>query len=223
MLIAATPGENLIDFGVRRLPPLCYNEKMKTKSSRFDSDRNNKATAGRRTPKLILFLLLLLAASCHRPPPASQNAQATPSPSASVSSQSFPQRVGLVNDFANAFNASQKKNLESALTQVKSDSDVEFVVVTVDSTNGQSLFDYSLALARQWAPGGDSRRGLVLALSIKDREWRLQVSRALEKVLPDEVCLSLAEPAEDLYRQGKYAEGVEAYVKAIGDRLREKH
>ena len=161
--------------------------------------------------------------SCHRPPPASQNAQATPSPSASASSQSFPQRVGLVNDFANAFNPSQKKNLESALTQVKSDSDVEFVVVTLDSTNGQPLFDYSLALARQWAPGGDSRKGLVLVLSIKDREWRLQVSRALEKVLPDEVCLSLAEPAEDLYRQGKYAEGVEAYVKAIGDRLREKH
>jgi uncharacterized membrane protein YgcG len=183
--------------------------------------RYSKATAGRRTPKLIFFLLLAITTSCHRPP-ASQNAQATPSPSASVNSQSFPQRVGLVNDFANAFNASQKKSLESALTQVKSDSDVEFVVVTVDSTNDQSLFDYSLALARQWAPGGDSRRGLVLALSIKDREWRLQVSRALEKVLPDEVCLSLAEPAEELYRQGKYAEGVEAYVKAIGDRLKAK-
>ncbi len=196
---------------------------MNAKSTRFDSVRHNKATAGRRTPRLVFFLLLAITTSCRRLPPAAQNAQATPSPSASVSSQSFPQRVGLVNDFANAFNASQKKNLESALTQVKVDSDVEFVVVTIDSTNGQSLFDYSLALARQWAPGGDSRRGLVLALSIKDREWRLQVSRALEKVLPDEVCLSLAEPAEDLYRQGKYAEGVEAYVKAIGDRLREKH
>jgi uncharacterized membrane protein YgcG len=198
-------------------------KKMNAKSTRFDSVRYNKATAGRRTPRLVFFLLLAITTSCRRPPPAAQNAQATPSPSASVSSQSFPQRVGLVNDFANAFNASQKENLESALTQVKVDSDVEFVVVTLDSTNGQSLFDYSLALARQWAPGGESRRGLVLALSIKDREWRLQVSRALEKVLPDEVCLSLAEPAEDLYRQGKYAEGVEAYVKAIGDRLREKH
>jgi uncharacterized protein len=189
---------------------------MITKNSRVVY---NKATAGRRTPK-VLFLLLLIATSCHRPPPASQNAAATPSPSAS--SQPFPQRVGLVNDFANAFNASQKKNLEAALTQVKSDSDVEFVVVTIESTNGQALFDYSLALARQWAPGGDSRRGLVLVLSINDREWRLQVSRALEKVLPDDVCLSLAEPAEELYRQGKYAEGVEAYVKAIGDRLKAK-
>ena len=219
--MAAAPGANLIDFGVRR--PAAALLHMNTKSrSQFVLVRYNKATAGRRTPKLVLVALLVLT-SCHHQPAAPQNAQATPSPSASVSSQAFPQRVGLVNDFANAFNASQKKNLESALTQVKSDSDVEFVVVTVDSTNGQSLFDYSLALARQWAPGGESRRGLVLALSIKDREWRLQVSRALEKVLPDEVCLSLAEPAEDLYRQGKYAEGVEAYVKAIGDRLREKH
>gem|GEM_PF-980732 len=203
------------------LPPLCYNEKMITKSTRFYSIRYSKATAGRRTPRLVLFLVLL-ATSCQRPPPASQNAQASPSPSATGSTQSFPQRVGLVNDFANAFNPSQKKNLDSALSQLKTDSDVEFVVVTIDSTNGQQLFDYSLALARQWAPGGDSRRGLVLVLSIKDREWRLQVSRALEKDLPDEVCLNLAEPAEDLYRQGKYAEGVEAYIKAIGDKLKKQ-
>ena len=97
---------------------------------------------------------------------------------------------------------------------------MEFVVVTIDSTNGQALFDYSLALANKWAPGGDSGRGLVLVLALKDREWRLQVSKALEKQLPDDVCLSLAEPAEELYREGKYAEGVEAYVKAIGNRLK---
>jgi len=194
-------------------------------STRFGVYRYNKATAGRRTPKIVflILLILLIGTSCHRQQTASQNAQATPSPSPSpspsVSAQPFPQRVGLVNDFANAFNPSQKANIESALTKLKSDSDVEFVVVTIDSTHGQPLFDYSLALARQWAPGGDNRRGLVLVLSIEDREWRLQVSRALEKVLPDDVCLSLAEPAEDLYREGKYAEGVQAYVKAIGDRL----
>jgi len=199
-------------------------KKMNTKRTRFVLVRFNKATAGRRTPKLALvsFVVLLTATSCHRQPAASQNAQASPSPTATVSTQSFPQRVGLVNDFANAFNSSQKKNLDSALSQLKTDSDVEFVVVTIDSTNGQQLFDYSLALARQWAPGGDSRRGLVLVLSIKDREWRLQVSRALEKDLPDEVCLDLAEPAEELYRQGKYADGVETYIKAIGDRLRKR-
>ena len=181
--------------------------------------RYSKATAGRRTPKCVLLAFLVLT-SCHHQPTAQQNPQATPSPSPDT--QAFPQRVGVVNDFANAFNPSEKKSLESALTQLKDNSNVEFVVVTIDSTNGQPLFDYSLALARNWAPGGVSGRGLVLVLAIKDGEWRLQVSRSLEKDLPDDVCLSLAEPAEDLYRQGKYAEGVQAYVKAIGDRLKAK-
>jgi uncharacterized membrane protein YgcG len=192
------------------------------KRFRFVLVRYNKATAGRRTSKTasLAVLLLLIATSCHRQPTPPQNAQATPSPSPSASA--FPQQVGLVNDFAHAFNPSQQKSLDAALIQLKGDVDVEFVVVTIDSTNGQPLFDYSLALAREWAPGGDSRRGLVFVLAIKDREWRLQVSKALEKDLPDDVCLSLAEPAEDLYREAKYAEGVETYVKAIGDRLKGK-
>ncbi|HSB28141.1 MAG TPA: TPM domain-containing protein [Pyrinomonadaceae bacterium] len=184
--------------------------------------RCNKAAAGRRTPKVLLLALLLICTSCtQKPATLPQTAASSPSPNASASP--FPQRVGLVNDFANAFNPSQEKTLDSMLTQMKSDVDVEFVVVTIDSTNGQPLFDYSLGLARQWAPGGDSGRGLVLTLAIKDREWRLQVSKELEKDLPDDVCLSLAEPAENLYRQEKYAEGVQAYVRAISDRLKAKH
>src|ERR1043166_1423671 len=141
MLMAAAPGGNLIDFGVRR--PAAALLHMNTKSrSQFVLVRYNKATAGRRTPKLVLVALLVLT-SCHHQPAAPQNAQATPTPT--VGTQSFPQRVGVINDFANAFNPSQKKNLESAITQLKNDSDVEFVVVTIDSTNGQPLFDYSLA------------------------------------------------------------------------------
>ena len=184
--------------------------------------RCNKAVTGHRTPKMILVaILLIIATSCNRKSTTVlQTPQATPSPSASATTSSFPQRIGLVNDFANAFNPTQIKSLDSALTQLKTDTDVEFVVVTIESTNGQPLFDYSLALARDWAPGGDSGRGLVLILAIDDREWRLQVSRALEKELPDDVCLSLAEPAEALYKQGKYAEGVETYVKAIATRLK---
>jgi len=195
---------------------------MNKKNAQFGLARYNKATAGRRTPKVVLFaLLVIITASCNRKPaPVAEVPQSTPGPTAGTNS--FPPRTGLVNDFADAFDPSQEKNLDSALARFKNDADVEFVVVTIDSTNGQALFDYSLALANEWAPGGNSRRGLVLVLAIEDREWRLQVSKALEKELPDDVCLKLAEPAEELYRQEKYAEGVEAYIKAIGDRLKPK-
>ena len=37
--------------------------------------------------------------------------------------------------------------------------DVEFEIATVDTTIGVSIFDYSLALAREWKPGGESAEG----------------------------------------------------------------
>jgi len=63
---------------------------------------------------------------------------------------------------------------------------------------------------------------LLLVLAIKDRQWQLQVSEALRIDLSDEVCKELAEPSVKLYAQGKYGEGVEQYVRVIGDRLRAK-
>jgi uncharacterized membrane protein YgcG len=56
-------------------------------------------------------------------------------------------------------------------------------------------------------------------LAIKDRQWRIQVSRSLEKDLPDEVCKELGDQSLDLYRRGNYAEGITKYVKAIIARL----
>jgi uncharacterized membrane protein YgcG len=106
--------------------------------------------------------------------------------------------------------------------ELRRDVDVEFGIATVDTTNGVSILDYSLALAREWKPGGESGRGLLLVLAIKDRQWQLQVSEPLRMDLPDEVCKELAEPSVKLYSAGKYADGVDRYVRAIGDRLRAK-
>ena len=77
---------------------------------------------------------------------------------------------------------------------------MEFVVATVDTINGQSIEDYSIALARQWRPGGQSGRGVVLVLAIKDRLWRIQVSEALRPELSDEVCKEIGDRAVPLYR-----------------------
>jgi uncharacterized protein len=100
---------------------------------------------------------------------------------------------------------------------------IEFAVVTIDTTNGQPIFDYSLALAREWGVGPKDRSqggGLLLLLAIKDREWRLQVSRSLEKDLPDDVCKQLGDQSKDMYQQGRYVEGVEKYVNALINRLK---
>ena len=165
----------------------------------------------------LLLVSVLTIACLHTSTPEPQpSSPVQPSPA----QQSPLKQVGFVNDYANVFDPATKEELETLVKKLQHDADVEFVVVTVNSTDGQSIFDYSLALARDWKPGGTSKRGLLFLLAIKQREWRLQVSEALKKDLPDEVCQKLSEPSVALYKEGKYGEGVKLYARAISDRLR---
>ena len=167
----------------------------------------------------LLLVSLLTIACLHKSPP--EPPPPEPQPTSPVQQAPLKQ-VGLVNDYANVFDDAAKTRLLFTINELRTNSDVQFVVATVESTNGQSIFDYSLALARDWRPGGESGRGLLLVLAIRDRQWRLQVSKALEKDLPDQVCKELGTRSEELYKQGKYAEGIDLYVRAIGDKLQVK-
>jgi uncharacterized protein len=136
----------------------------------------------------------------------------------------MPIPASLVNDYANVFDAESKERLLSTLRELRDKSDVEFVVVTVETTGDQPIFDYSLAVAKGWGIGPkDTSKGggMLLMLATKDYAWRLQVSRSLEKDLPDEECKRLGDESVKLYREGKYAEGVTNYVGALVKRLEE--
>ena len=113
----------------------------------------------------------------------------------------LPRPTGFVNDYANVFDSESKSRLETLLAKLKERSSVEFAVVTVATTNGQPIFDYSLQVAKEWGVGPKDRSqggGLLLMFAIQDREWRLQVSRGLEKDLPDDVCKQLGEESREL-------------------------
>jgi uncharacterized protein len=77
--------------------------------------------------------------------------------------------------------------METTLTNLDREQQIQFAVVTVDSTNGQEIFDYSLAVARGWGLGSKdtSKPSLLLLVAIKDRKYFTQVSRHLEGDLPD--------------------------------------
>jgi uncharacterized protein len=167
---------------------------------------------------LALALLLVVNHSCTR---RQESLKQTTEKRPEVSSP-FPTPTGLVNDYANLFDPESKKRLETLLAELKQKADIEFAVVTIDTTGGQPIFDYSLALARTWKIGRkDSSRGggLLLMLALKERQWRLQVSQGLESDLPDDVCKEMGDQSTDLYKQGQYAAGLEKYVNAIIQRL----
>ena len=134
----------------------------------------------------------------------------------------LPPPTGFVNDYAKVFDAPARDKLEARLAALKEVSAIEFAVVTVETTGGQPIFDYSLAVAKGWGIGPKDKSkggGLLLLLAVKDRQWRLQVGRALEKDLPDDLCNELGERSTTLYKRGLYAQGLQKYVDAIIERL----
>ena len=183
--------------------------------------------------KCTLFTVLLVAAlscSCSfKGVPSVSTSSPSPEPPPVNASQhqaeakpTLPPPTGFVSDFANVLDPDSKERLQQALTELKDKSDIEFAVVTIETTGGQPIFDYSLALAKEWGIGPKDISkcgGILLTLAIKDRDWRIQISRSLEKDLPDEVCKALGDQSQDLYRQGRYGEGITKYVKAIIERL----
>ena len=131
--------------------------------------------------------------------------------SAQTASSPLPAPTGYVNDYAKVINASTKQQLETTLTDLDQQQHIQFAVVTVDTTNGQSIFDYSLAVARGWGIGAKDvqKPSLLLLVAIKDRKYQTQVSRHLEGDLTDGLTGQIQrEKLVPAFRAGDYGRGI---------------
>ena len=89
-------------------------------------------------------------------------------------------RTGYVNDFAAVLDEPTRNELTTLLENLKQKTGIELAVVTVDSTGGQSIDDYSLKLAREWNFGAlsSSRKSLLMVVSVSDRSSFIRYSRS---------------------------------------------
>src|SRR5437667_12648701 len=112
----------------------------------------------------VAFVLLLSARGW-------ANAQTAQSP--------LPKPTGYVNDYAGVVDSATKERLETTLGNLDRQQQIQFSVVTVDTTGGQDIFDYSLAVARGWGIGSTDTQqpSLLLLAAIIDRQYVTQVSR----------------------------------------------
>jgi uncharacterized protein len=128
-------------------------------------------------------------------------------------------------DNANVIDADTRQKLESIYLNLKQRADIEFAVVTVDTTGDQDIFDYSLAIARGWGIGskGGEKNGFLLVVAIKDRKYFTQVSDHLEGDLNDglvgEIQRARLVPQ---FRKGNYAQGIYETVQTYVATLAEK-
>ena len=142
--------------------------------------------------------------------------------SAQTARSPLPPPTGYVNDYANVIDPQTKAKLETILTNLKQRADIEIAVVTVPSTNGEDIFDYSLAVARGWGIGskGGDKAGLLLLVAVNDRKYFTQVSDHLEGDLPDGLVGQIQrERLVPQFKRGNYSQGiydtVQAYVATL--------
>lgn len=126
-------------------------------------------------------------------------------------------------DNANVIDAETRKKLEAIYLNLKERADIEFAVVTVETTGDQDIFDYSLAVYRGWGIGSKTNDGFLLLLAVKDRKYYTQVGYHLEGDLNDGMVGQIQrERLVPQLRQGNYSKGVYDTVQAYVATLSEK-
>jgi uncharacterized protein len=154
-----------------------------------------------------LQVFLLLAVQAH--------AQTSPVP--------LPVPFTPIVDNANVIDSATRQRLEQIYRDLKARGDIEYAVLTVDTTGDRDIFDYSLAVARGWGIGAKEgeKAGFLLVVAIQDRKYFTQVSRHLEGDLPDGVVGQVQrQRLVPQFRQQNYSRGIrdtiEAYVATLG-------
>ena len=154
---------------------------------------------------LILFLIFSLSASAANIPKATSNF--------------------FVNDFANVISNEDEAKMQQQGEALYKACGAQVVVVTVGNTEGLSIETYSLELARSWGIGSkENDDGVLLILSVDDRQVRIEVGYGLEGALPD----SKTGRILDIYgvpsfKENKFSEGlVSTYNSIINEVALEK-
>jgi uncharacterized protein len=128
-------------------------------------------------------------------------------------------------DYAHVIDPETRTKLESIYVNLKKRADIEFAVVTVDTTGDQDIFDYSLAIARGWGIGSKEgeKNGFLLVVAIKDRKYFTQVSDHLEGDLNDGLVGQIQrERLVPQFKKGNYSKGIYDTIQAYVATLAEK-
>ena len=159
---------------------------------------------------LLFFLLLAVDVNAQTTPP-------SPVP--------LPVPFNPIVDNAHVIDSDTRQRLEQIYRDLKERGNIEYAVLTVDTTNDRDIYDFSLAVARGWGIGAkDSEKAaFLLVVAVQDRKYFTQVSRHLEGDLPDGLVGQVQrQRMVPQFRQQNYSKGIrdtiEAYVATLAEK-----
>lgn len=128
-----------------------------------------------------------------------------------------PSLDGRVNDHAGLLPPERAQQLDQRLAEYETKTGHQFVLLTVDSLEGDPLEDFSLRTVEKWKVGRKKvDDGLLLLVVKKERKVRIEVGYGLEGSIPDatssRIIRGVIAPA---FRANNYAGGIEQAFSAL--------
>lgn len=91
-----------------------------------------------------------------------------------------------VNDYANILSSSTKDYIMEKSVALNKVDGTQIVVVTVNSLDGEAIEDYAVELFRRFGIGDAKKNnGILILVSVSDRELRIEVGYGLEGIIND--------------------------------------
>lgn len=127
-----------------------------------------------------------------------------------IASAADQQPGSYVEDRAGVMGGEARSALAGLLQELEQKTGAQFVILTVPSTEGVPIEQFSLERAEQWGLGRKGKdNGLLLVIAVQDRKYRFETGYGLEQVLPDSLLGSIGRRyMVPRFRMGDYAGGI---------------
>ncbi len=110
-----------------------------------------------------------------------------------------------VTDLAGVISADDERIIGDALRAHRDATGVQMAVLTVPTTGGLPIEDFSFDVAERWGGGQAGRDdGVLFTLAVEDRRMRLEVGRGLEEQITDGEAAAIIGELPGLLRSGHY-------------------
>lgn len=128
-----------------------------------------------------------------------------------------PELTGRAVILSQASNISEQEKFKitTALEELEAKSNVEMIVLIVDSIEPFAIEEYSMKVAEEWKIGKEKEdNGIILVVAVKDRKTRIEVGYGMEGVVTDAMSKRIiSDYMIPRFKENRWTDGV---IEAIG-------
>jgi uncharacterized protein len=139
----------------------------------------------------------------------------------------FPKATELkyVNDYAKVIDSDSAQYILSVGKELEDKTGAQATVIVVNSLEGNTIESYANGIFREWGIGQkDKNNGLLILLSMKEKQWRVEVGTGLEGAVTDiyssRVMNEIAVPK---FKQNQYGQGLRDAYSVLSDNIAKEY